>query len=155
AQVDAQRQRGARQLAGDALLLLQFRPPGQDHGKEREQARGQQNQPRGEAGDFQAERKTSHRTAASDYLPPLRKSSTLTVWQVFSNVRGFTYMEPSAAERREARLRAKARAQELLGLFAWHRDGTLVARALRVSLDELTAELDQLKIRRRAFALTR
>src|SRR6185503_9223573 len=64
-------------------------------------------------------------------------------------------MDPSAAERRQARAQAKARAQELLGLFAWHRDGTGVARALGVSLDELTAELDALKIRRRAFALTR
>src|SRR5947209_5295740 len=63
--------------------------------------------------------------------------------------------DPSAAERRQARARAKSRAQDLLGLFAWHRDGTLVARALGVSLDELVEELDRLKIRRRAFALTR
>jgi hypothetical protein len=63
--------------------------------------------------------------------------------------------DPFAAERRQARALAKSRAQDLLGLFAWHRDGTLVARALALSLDELVAELDRLKIRRRAFALTR
>src|SRR5437867_3813962 len=50
---------------------------------------------------------------------------------------------------------AAKRAQELLGLFAYHRDAPLVARALRVSLAELTEELERLKIRRRAFALTR
>lgn len=60
-----------------------------------------------------------------------------------------------AALRREVRAGEKARVQELLGLFAWHRDGTLVARALGATLDQLTAELDALKIRRKAFALTR
>lgn len=43
----------------------------------------------------------------------------------------------------------------MLGLFAYHRDAPLVARALKLSLEELLAELDKLKIRRRAFALTR
>ncbi len=47
------------------------------------------------------------------------------------------------------------RAQELLGLFAYHRDAPLVARSMGVSLAELTAELDALQIRRKAFALTR
>jgi hypothetical protein len=63
--------------------------------------------------------------------------------------------DPAAAERRQARARAKARAQELLGLFAWHRDAPLVARALGVSLDDLHSELDELKIRRKAYRLVR
>ncbi|MFL5395417.1 MAG: hypothetical protein ACJ79G_21515 [Myxococcales bacterium] len=47
----------------------------------------------------------------------------------------------------------RARAAELLGLFAWHKDAPLVARALRMTLDELQAELDTLGIRRKAFRL--
>src|SRR5205085_9809414 len=47
------------------------------------------------------------------------------------------------------------RADELLGLFAWHKDAPLVARALRLTLDELQAELDDLGIRRKAFRLVR
>ena len=47
------------------------------------------------------------------------------------------------------------RAEELLGLFAWHKDAPLVARALRLTLDELQAELDDLGIRRKAFRLAR
>jgi hypothetical protein len=47
------------------------------------------------------------------------------------------------------------RAQDLLGLFAYHRDAPLVARALKLSLNELLQELDTLKIRRAAFRLTR
>jgi hypothetical protein len=47
----------------------------------------------------------------------------------------------------------RARAAELLGLFAWHKDAPLVARALRLTLDELQAELDTLGIRRKAFRL--
>jgi hypothetical protein len=47
------------------------------------------------------------------------------------------------------------RAQTVLGLFAYHRDAPLVARALGVSLEELTAELDDLGIRRKAFRLVR
>jgi hypothetical protein len=60
--------------------------------------------------------------------------------------------------RDQAKLHAElvgARARELLGLFAYHRDAPLVARALRVSLSELNDELDRLKIRRKAFRLTR
>jgi hypothetical protein len=48
-----------------------------------------------------------------------------------------------------------ARAQHLLGLFSYHRDAPLVARALKLSLTELLEELDVLKIRRTAFRLTR
>ncbi len=48
-----------------------------------------------------------------------------------------------------------ARAQELLGLFAYHHDAPLVARSLGVSLSDLEGELDTLKIRRRAFRLVR
>jgi hypothetical protein len=58
------------------------------------------------------------------------------------------------ATRQETQKR-RARAQELLGLFAYHRDAPLVARALNVSLDELVRELDAHKIRRRAFSLAR
>jgi hypothetical protein len=48
---------------------------------------------------------------------------------------------------------SRERAAELLGLFAWHKDAPLVARALRLTLDELQAELDTLGIRRKAFRL--
>jgi len=50
---------------------------------------------------------------------------------------------------------AQNRSRELLGLFAYHRDAPLVARALGVSMSDLVAELESLKIRRKAFALTR
>ncbi len=49
----------------------------------------------------------------------------------------------------------RARAERLLSLFAWHRDAPLVARSLGLSLDELYAELDELKLRRKAYRLTR
>ena len=62
---------------------------------------------------------------------------------------------PASPPRPRARSASAARAQELLGLFAYHRDAPLVARALRVSLSELNAELESLKIRRKAFSLTR
>jgi len=62
--------------------------------------------------------------------------------------------EPSRARATAARERRK-RADELLGLFAWHKDGPLVARALGLTLDELQAELDDLGIRRKAFRFTR
>lgn len=45
--------------------------------------------------------------------------------------------------------------QELLGLFTYHRDATRVARALGTSLEELTSELEDLGIRRKAFRLMR
>jgi hypothetical protein len=58
--------------------------------------------------------------------------------------------------RRGAAVRERrARAEELLGLFAWHKDAPLVARALRLTLDELQAQLDDLGIRRKAFRLAR
>ncbi|HET7784440.1 MAG TPA: hypothetical protein VIR81_09780 [Myxococcales bacterium] len=43
----------------------------------------------------------------------------------------------------------------LLGLFAYHRDAPLVARALGVPVADLQAELDSLRIRSRAYRLTR
>jgi len=72
-------------------------------------------------------------------------------------------MSPAVAQRAPTpRARSKgepaaqsARAQELLGLFAYHRDAPLVARALKLSLGELARALDALKIRRAAFRLTR
>jgi hypothetical protein len=67
--------------------------------------------------------------------------------------------EPPVPEAPRRRHRAMPppgpRAQELLGLFSYHRDAPLVARALRISLSELNDELDRLKIRRKAFRLTR
>src|SRR5207244_9116681 len=51
--------------------------------------------------------------------------------------------------------RPRARAEHLLALFAWHRDGPLVARSLGLSLDELHEQLDELKLRRKAYRLTR
>src|SRR3989449_9522447 len=48
-----------------------------------------------------------------------------------------------------------ARAQYLLGLFAYHRDAPLVARALAVSLEALNEELDALAIRRKAYRVAR
>ena len=48
-----------------------------------------------------------------------------------------------------------ARSEHLLGLFGYHRDGPRVARALGLALVDLDAELDQLKIRRKAYRLTR
>ena len=54
----------------------------------------------------------------------------------------------AAQDRRE-------RAEHLLALFAWHRDGPLVARSLGLSLDELHEQLDELKLRRKAYRLTR
>ena len=48
-----------------------------------------------------------------------------------------------------------ARVQYLLGLFAYHRDAPLVARALGVSLQALNDELDALAIRRKAYRVAR
>jgi hypothetical protein len=66
----------------------------------------------------------------------------------------------AAARQKARRSRAeaqerRARAERLLGLFAWHRDAPLVARSLGLSLDELHAELDELKLRRKAYRLVR
>ena len=60
----------------------------------------------------------------------------------------------AVASRQESQTK-RARAQELLGLFAYHHDAPLVARALGVSMEALVGELEALKIRRRAFSLTR
>jgi hypothetical protein len=57
--------------------------------------------------------------------------------------------------RRAAQAASGQHAGKLLGLFAYHRDAPLVARALRISLADLNEELDRLKIRRQAFRLTR
>jgi hypothetical protein len=65
---------------------------------------------------------------------------------------------PSSSGPRLSRAEAqerRARAERLLGLFAWHRDAPLVARSLGLSLDELHAELDELKLRRKAYRLVR
>jgi hypothetical protein len=57
----------------------------------------------------------------------------------------------SRAEAQERRVRS----ERLLGLFAWHRDAPLVAKSLGLSLDELHEELDDLKLRRKAYRLVR
>jgi hypothetical protein len=65
---------------------------------------------------------------------------------------------PPSQKARRSRAEAqerRARSERLLGLFAWHRDGPLVARSLGLSLDELHAELDDLKLRRKAYRLVR
>jgi hypothetical protein len=65
---------------------------------------------------------------------------------------------PSSNKARRARAEAqerRARSEKLLGLFAWHRDAPLVAKSLGLSLDELHAELDDLKLRRKAYRLVR
>jgi len=49
----------------------------------------------------------------------------------------------------------RERSAQLLALFAWHRDTPLVAKSLGLSLDELHAELDDLKLRRKAYRLVR
>ncbi|HET9752720.1 MAG TPA: hypothetical protein VFP52_07155, partial [Myxococcales bacterium] len=51
--------------------------------------------------------------------------------------------------------RKKERITYLLGLFAYHRDTPLVARALGVPVADLRAELDSLDIRAKAYRLTR
>lgn len=71
--------------------------------------------------------------------------------------------EPAAREPGPARGRSKSapakagseRRQTLLGLFAYHRDAPLVARALGISLEELNSELEGLGIRRQAFRIAR
>lgn len=47
------------------------------------------------------------------------------------------------------------RSQQVLTLFAYHRDSPLVARALGMSMDQLEQEVDLLKIRRQSRALLR
>lgn len=54
-----------------------------------------------------------------------------------------------------ARTPQQARADELLTLYAYHRDTPLVAKALRLSLAELEAEVDALHLRRKVGQLVR
>jgi hypothetical protein len=56
---------------------------------------------------------------------------------------------------RSAGAHPPGRAEEILGLFAYHRDAPLVARALSLSMAELEAEIDGLKLRRRTSRLVR
>lgn len=56
---------------------------------------------------------------------------------------------------RETPASSSARADHLLGLFAYHRDAPLVARALGMPLGDLENELDALNLRRRAYRLVR
>jgi hypothetical protein len=72
-----------------------------------------------------------------------------------TSVSNFRKVRALVGRSQPAKTARNARAQELLGLFAYHRDAPLVARSLGVSLSELEAELDTLKIRRRAFQLVR
>src|SRR2546426_778238 len=57
--------------------------------------------------------------------------------------------------KRRARKTDADRAQHLLALFAYHRDAPSVARALRLPLGALDAELEALGIRRRAYRIAR
>lgn len=59
------------------------------------------------------------------------------------------------ASRHETPAAAAARAAHLLGLFAYHRDAPLVARALGIPLPDLERELDALQLRRKAMRLVR
>jgi hypothetical protein len=49
--------------------------------------------------------------------------------------------------------KAPGRAEQILGLFAYHRDAPRVARALSLSMAELDSEIEALKIRRKASRL--
>jgi hypothetical protein len=49
--------------------------------------------------------------------------------------------------------KAPGRAEQILGLFAYHRDAPRVARALSLSMAELDSEIETLKIRRKASRL--
>src|SRR6266478_5150163 len=62
---------------------------------------------------------------------------------------------PASGALRKRGAERAARAQYLLGLFAYHRDAPLVARALGVSLEALDEELDALAIRRKAYRVAR
>jgi len=69
---------------------------------------------------------------------------------------------PRVGQARRSRTRAPKskpatteRAQELLGLFAYHRDAPLVARSLGIPLAALDAELEALGIRRKAYRIAR
>ncbi len=63
--------------------------------------------------------------------------------------------QPAPAPEPMPRAQQEARGQHLLGLFAYHRDAPLVARALGIGMTELERELDLLKLRRKAFRLVR
>ena len=56
---------------------------------------------------------------------------------------------------RKRRGESQARAQHVLGLFAYHRDAPRVAQALKGSLTELEDEIDELGIRRKVNQLIR
>jgi hypothetical protein len=60
---------------------------------------------------------------------------------------------PERRTKASAGKRLRARAEELLGLYAWHKDPPRVARELGLTLDELQAELESLGIRRKAHRL--
>jgi len=70
--------------------------------------------------------------------------------------------QPPSGEPRRSRTRAPRskpatteRAQELLGLFTYHRDAPLVARSLGIPRATLDAELEALGIRRKAYRIAR
>jgi hypothetical protein len=62
---------------------------------------------------------------------------------------------PKTRTARTAQGRNEERITYLLGLFAYHRDAPLVARALGVPVADLHAELESLRIRAKAYRLTR
>ena len=68
-----------------------------------------------------------------------------------------TAPEPALPESPARKLRgqAHARAQQILGMFAYHRDAPRVAQALKLSLPELEEEIHDLGLRRKAARLVR
>src|SRR5204862_5144696 len=93
---------------------------------------------------LQAKRKTAHRHRGSKFRPPRRVVASIRV-------------DLSGAFRRLRRPmpRLNERARHLLGLFAYHRDAPLVARALRVPLETLDAALTSLGLRGPAYPPSR
>ncbi len=64
--------------------------------------------------------------------------------------------KPLPLSDRKARAAAlEERSQQLLTLFAYHRDSPLVARAMGMSMDQLEQEVELLKLRRQSRALLR
>ncbi len=66
-----------------------------------------------------------------------------------------TQAGPARGPKRRSKSADSGRAEHLLGLFAYHRDGPSVAKSLRIPLAELDSELEALGIRRKAYRIAR
>ena len=84
---------------------------------------------------------TSARTAAPAPSAPPRRAAKVAKAELKIAPRG----KLAAAQ--------SGRAEQILGLFAYHRDAPLVARELRLSMSELQLEIDSLKLRRKTSRL--